>query len=330
MSQARTAFQHHLYEETLLHCQTALQAVHLRPDSEAALRCLMAEALECLARFTEAAQTLAMYEPEQKRNALSPLLQSQVCLRLGSAHGGTTEIPKAVAYAKQALALAMRQNDATTTGRSHLVLGTLYRRLGELWFARDHFTKIIKESLRYTDRSLLAQAYNGLGIASFLAGEFAAARQMFGQAIEALGTTDDPLMRGSVDVNLATIATLQGQMRESVALFESALPQLQRARHPRLIVNAHSNLGYSLLRLGEMNRAEAVLQDSLVQASACEALLIEASTLETLGELHFLQGNFAEAETLLAKSLTLLKEIRAGFNHPDYTRASAATPERIR
>ncbi|MBS1809232.1 MAG: sigma 54-interacting transcriptional regulator [Acidobacteria bacterium] len=315
LSQARTAFLHHSYEETLAHCQTALQATHLRPDSEAILRCLMAEAFECLARFTEAVQTLALYEEDLKREKLSPALQSQVCLRLGSAYGGTTEIPKAVAYAKQALALAIRHNDALAISRSHLVLGTLYRRLGELWFARDHLAKILKEPLRHGDRSLLAQAYNGLGILSFLEGEFAEAKQAFGQAIEALGPIDDPLVRGSVDVNLATIATLQGQMRESVTLFESALPHLQRARNPRLIVNAYSNLGYSLLRLGEMKRAAEVLQNSLVQARVCEAILIEASTLETLGELHFMQGNFSEAEQLLAQSLSHLKEIQAGFNH---------------
>jgi DNA-binding NtrC family response regulator/tetratricopeptide (TPR) repeat protein len=104
-------------------------------------------------------------------------------------------------------------------------------------------------------------------------------------------------------------------MRESVALFERAIPHLEQARNPRLLVNAHSNLGYSLLRLGEMQRAEEVLQCSLVKAKECEAILVEASTLETLGELHFLQGRFDAAEQLLAQSLAILKEIRVGFNH---------------
>lgn len=314
LSQARSAWQSHLYEEVIVHCQTALQAAHLRPDAEATLRCLLAEALESLARFTEAAQTLVAYEQETNQAVLAPALQIQVCLRLGAAYGGTTEIPKAVAFAKQALALAARHHDPLAGARSHLLLGTLYRRLGELWFAQDHFSKVIKETLRHADRSLLAQAYNGLGIVRFLEAEFAEARQTFGQAIETLGNTEDPMVRGSIDVNLATIATLQGQMHESVTLLESALPQLERARNPRLLVNASSNLGYCLFRLGEWPRAEAVLQESLGQARACEALLVEASTLETLGELYYLRGDFAEGERLLTASLTRMKEIRAGFN----------------
>ncbi|HEX4945913.1 MAG TPA: sigma 54-interacting transcriptional regulator, partial [Blastocatellia bacterium] len=86
-------------------------------------------------------------------------------------------------------------------------------------------------------------------------------------------------------------------------------------RNPRLIVNAYSNLGYSLLRFGEMKRAQEVLFDSLHQAQECEALLIEASTLESLGELFYLQGDFASANQYLNRSLTILQEIRAGFNH---------------
>ncbi len=313
-SAARTALQNHLYNEARALCETALQASPLRAEAEVTLRCLLAEALENLACFTEAVQTLTLYEQERKCETMSLESQSQIFLRLSAAYGGTAEIPKAISYAKQALALATRQNDHLTTSKSHIILGTLYRRLGELWFARDHFLTVIKNILRHGNHALLAQAYNGIGIVYFLEGEFDNARTAFHQALEVLGERNDPLMRGSVDVNLATIATLQGQMRASVALYERALPELERAGNPRLIVNAHSNLGYSLLRLGEMTRAAEVLQFALAKAKACEATLVTASTLETLGEWHFLQGQFAEADALLAESLSILKEIHVGFN----------------
>lgn len=313
-SAARTALQNHSFVEARALCEAALLSPHLRAEAEAALRCLLTEALENLTCFTEAIQTLASYEQELKREALPLEWQSQVCLRLGAAYGGTAEIPKAIAYAKQSLALATRQNDHLITSKSHILLGTLYRRLGELGFARDHFSTVIKNILRHGNQALLAQAYNGIGIVYFLEGEFDKARTTFQQAIVALGERPDPLMRGSVDVNLATMASLQGQMRESVALYERALPELERAGNPRLIVNAHSNLGYSLLRLGEMKRAAEVLNFALGKARDCEATLVAASTLETLGEWHFLQGRFVEAETLLSESLSTLKEIQAGFN----------------
>jgi DNA-binding NtrC family response regulator/Flp pilus assembly protein TadD len=313
-SAVRAALQNHLYAEARALCEAALQGTHLRPEAEANLRCLLAESLENLARFSEAVQTLSPYEQERKREALAQELQGQICLRLGAAYGGTADLPKAISYAKQALALATRQNDHLLASKSHIVLGTLYRRLGELWFARDHFSTVIKNILRHGNHALLAQAYNGVGIVHFLEGEFESARSAFYQALEVLGQIDDPLMRGSVDVNLATIASLQGQIRESVALYERALPELERARNPRLIVNAHSNLGYSLLRLGEMQRAAEVLRFALALARECETPLITASTLETLGEWHYLQGQFDEADRLLSESLSLLKELHVGFN----------------
>ena len=313
-SAARSALQNHLYQEACALCEAALQSPHLRAEAEATLRCLWAEALENLACFTEAIQTLSLYEQERKRETLSLEAQSQICLRLGAAYGGTADIPQGISYAKQALALATRQNDHLATSKSHIILGTLYRRLGELGVARDHFLTVIKNILRHGNHTLLAQAYNGIGIVYFLEGEFENARTAFHQALEVLGATNDSLMRGSVDVNLATIAALQGQMRESVALYERALPELERAGNPRLIANAHSNLGYSLLRLGEMKRAAEVLQGALSKARACEATLVTASTLETLGELHFLQGQFVEADILLDESLSILKKIPVGFN----------------
>ena len=314
VSEARIALQHFRYEEALKYCETALAAAHLRPDSTATILCLKAEALESLARFNDAIQALSIYEQEQNREALAPSLQSQVCWRLGSAYGGTAELPKAIAYAKQSLALATRQNEFGAIARSHVLLGTLYRRLGELRFARDHFSHVINDMLRHGDHQLLAQAYNGQGVVCFLAGEFDQARQLFKQGKEALQQLDDPLISGSLDVNLATIDVLQGKIRESVTLFEEAIPQLERVRNPRLVVNAHSNLGYSLLRLGEMQRADETLQHALIQARACEASLIAASTLETMGELRYLQGEFVAGELLLAESLANLRGLRVSFN----------------
>ena len=95
-SAARTALQNQLYEEARTLCEAALQSPSLRAEAEAMLRCLLAEALENLARFTEAIQTLSIYEQERKRESLSLEAQSQICLRLGVAYGGTAEIPKAI------------------------------------------------------------------------------------------------------------------------------------------------------------------------------------------------------------------------------------------
>jgi DNA-binding NtrC family response regulator/tetratricopeptide (TPR) repeat protein len=311
---ARVALQKCQPEEALKHCDRALQDTRLQATEQATVQLVRAEALENLARLTEAVQVLAVYEHADVREALPPELRWEACLRLGSAYGGTKDVPKALNYAKQALTLATQFDDGVATGKAHLLLGNLYRRVGETWFARDHFLHARAQAMRQNDKVLLAQVHNGLGVVAITEGNWAQACTAFDTAREAIGKADEPLLRGSLDINLAAVVALEGNWRASVTLLESALTHLQRAHQPRLIANARTNLGYSLLRLGEMQRAKSVLKTGLAEARACEVLLVEASTLETLGELSFLQGDFTTAVSLLRQALEMMRATRVSFN----------------
>ena len=311
---ARAALRQCQPEEALKHCDKALLDTRLQAIEQATVQLVRAEALENLARLTEAVQVLAPYEQADVREVLPPELRWEVCLRLGSAYGGTKDVPRALNYAKQALTLATQFDDGVATGKAHLLLGNLYRRVGETWFARDHFLHARTLALRQNDKVVLAQAHNGLGVVAITEGNWAQARTAFDTAREVIGQADEPLLRGSLDINLAAVVALEGNWRASVILLESALTHLQRTHQPRLIANARTNLGYSLLRLGEMQRAQAVLKIGLAEARACEVLLVEASTLETLGELSFLQGDFTTAVSLLRQALEMMRATRVSFN----------------
>ena len=314
ISQARLALRRFLYEEAVACCEAALELPRLRPDEEATVRCLLAEANESLAQFTEAVKAVSVYEQAEARARLSAALQSQVCLRLGAAYGGTVEIPQALSYARQALALAEECGDTAAGGACHLLLGHLYRRLGETHFASGHYAEARKLAQRAGNELIQGQALNGIGLVYLTESNQAGARQAFEQARRLLPADAAPLLHGSLNINQAIGPALQGQWRESVELLEQAVPLLERARQPRLIANARSNLGYSLLRLGELQRAEASLVQAQAEAHACEALLVEASTMESRGEIRFIQGDFAAAESLLLESLKILHAIRVGFN----------------
>ncbi|MFN0124721.1 MAG: tetratricopeptide repeat protein, partial [Blastocatellia bacterium] len=314
VSDARVSIRNYQHEDALGYCAAGLAIPRLRPGQKATLLCLRAEVLENLARFTEAIETLSPYEREEKREKISWDQRIQVLLRLASAHGGTPDLPRAISYGKQALAMASEDGDAGSVAACHLALGTLYRRIGETRFAHDHFLQARTKSLGHKDPVSLAQAWNGLGMVSLTEGDWDAGQAAFSHGREALEGVDAPLLQGTLDINLAVLIALQGRLRESVALFEQALAVLVRARHPRLIVSARSNLGCALLRLGELARARQTLEQALVEARGCEALVVAANTLESLGELFCIQGNFAEAETVFGESLQILGEIRIGFN----------------
>jgi hydrogenase-4 transcriptional activator len=318
LHQARLALRQFQYEEAVAHCEAALTIPGIAGDDEATIRCVLAEAWEKLSRFSEAVQAVSGYEESTRREQLSLALQCQVTQRLGAAYGGTREIPKALSWARQALAQAGQYGDAGEIGACRLLLGTLYRRLGEIRFAQEHYAEAHTLALRNGDDLLQAQALNGLGLVGLTESDWHGAQRAFAQAHDLLSDGAAPLLRGSLFINQAIGPQLQGHWRESVALLEQALAPLEEARQPRLLANARSNLGFSLLRLGERKLAQTTLELALTEARACEALLVEASTLESFGELHYLQGDFLTGNSYLQKSWEILQVIRVGFNEAQF------------
>lgn len=293
-------------------CEEAL-ADNLPLTVAAEISCLWAEALEYAACYTKAIQVLSQYENKAELKSLPPVLQCKVAYRLGAAHGGTTDLPKAISQTRFALQLAQQHHSQEVAHQCLILMSVLFRKLGELHLAQTYLEPIIQNAATIAPE-LLAQAYNSLGIIRTLEGKWDEARRAYITAIDAVCDKDAPLLRGSLDVNLAAVVSLQGKMREAKVLLERALPQLMRARNPRLIANARSNLGFNLLRLGKMTQAEATLQAALEEAKSCEIDLIVASTLETLGECHSVQGHFDEAESLIQQSLQMLEQLRVSFN----------------
>ena len=318
LHQACLALRQFQYEVAVAHCEAALTVSHIAEDEEATIRCVLAEAWEKLSRFSEAVAVLCDYEAAEKREQLSLVLQCQVTRQLGSAYGGTKEIPKALSWARQALAQAEQYGDPGERGACRLLLGTLYRRLGEIRFAQEHYAAAHTLALRSSNDLLQAQALNGLGMVCLTESDWNGAQRAFEQGRELLPDGEAPLLRGSLLINQAIGPQLQGRWRESVELLEQAIAPLQEARQSRLLSNARSNLGYSLMRLGELKRAQTAFEQTLTEARACEALLVEASTLESLGELFFVQGDFAEGELYLQKSWEILQAIHVGFNEAQF------------
>jgi hydrogenase-4 transcriptional activator len=318
LHQARLALRQFQYEEAVAHCEAALTIPGSLEDDEATIRCVLAEAWEKLSRFSDAVTAISGYEESSRREQLSLALQCQVTQRLGSAYGGTKEIPKALSWARQALAQAGQYGDPAEIGACRLLLGTLYRRLGEMHFAQEHYTEARTLAMRNGDDLLQVKSLNGLGLVCLTESDWQGAQRAFAQAHEFLPVGEAPLLRGSLFINQAIGPQLQGHWRESVGLLEQAIAPLEEARQPRLLSNARSNLGYSLMRLGEMNSAQIVFEQALTEARACEALLVEASTLESLGELHYVQGDFSVGETYLQKSWDILQAIRVGFNEAQF------------
>ncbi len=292
-------------EKAIACFESALQSPFLNAEQRASVCCLLAEALENLARYSEAIEVMAEYEQSVARADLHPVVLYQVYLRMGSVYAYAGEHPKAISYAKSALALAEERGDLGDIGAAHLILGRIYRAIGETRFARDHFLQALKQH-RITGRAFpLAQSYFGLGNVSVSEGDFANARNYFEQALKLLQEDDSPLLLGNIYLNLAALILLQeqGQASEGIELLSSAVFHFKRANHKRLLARAYNNLGYALLRTGQLHRAREMVGAALSVAREVGDHRTIPMALESLGEIATISGQFAEAEALLQQSI---------------------------
>ena len=306
--QAAEEFRH---DEAVEKFELAAQSVLLNAEQRARVRCAWAESLEYLSRYRDALNVISEYETASIRSQLGAAAQFQVWLRLGSLQGYLGDHPRAISYLKSALALAEKSQTPEDFGACHMVLGRIYRAIGEAQFARDHLRTALRHHRQIGQWAALAQNYFLLGNVYLNEGEMSAARENFEQAIKIIGDRRAPLLLGSIYTSLSNLILLQEhrQATEGVETLEKAIYYLNEAKNDRLLAYAYSNLGFVLTNIGEWERAKQALHYAIEVGDRLENRAVQGTALDTLGELMMLQGNLSEAQRLLERSLYHLQAV---------------------
>jgi hydrogenase-4 transcriptional activator len=306
--QAAEEFRH---DEAVAQFEMAVKSPLLNAEQRARVRCALAESLEYLARYREALAVISEYETASIRAQLTTASQFQVWLRLGSLQGYLGDHPRAISYLKSALALAEKSHQADDLGACHMVLGRIYRAIGEAQFARDHLRTALHHHRQIGQWAALAQNYFLLGNVYLNEGEMNAARENFEQAIKIIGDRRAPLLLGSIYTSLSNLILLQEyrQATEGVETLEKAIFYLNEAKNDRLLAYAYSNFGFVLTNIGEWERAKQALHYAIEVGERMDNRAVQGTALDTLGELFMLQGNLPEAERLLKQSLHHLQAV---------------------
>lgn len=215
------------HDEAVEKFELAVNSVLLNAEQRARVRCALAESLEYLARYRDALGVIAEYETPSIRSQLASSSQFQVWLRLGSLQGYLGDHPRAISYVKSALTLAEKSQNEEELGACHMVLGRIYRGIGEAQFARDHLRVALQHNRKIGQWVPLAQNYFLLGNVYLNEGEMNAARENFEQAIKIIGDRRAPLLLGSIYTSLSNLILLQEyrQATEGVETLEKARRQ---------------------------------------------------------------------------------------------------------
>jgi DNA-binding NtrC family response regulator/tetratricopeptide (TPR) repeat protein len=306
--QAAEEFRH---DEAVAKFELAVKSPLLNSEHRARVRCALAESLEYLSRYREALDVMADYETPAARARLNPADLFQVWLRLGSLQGYVGDHPRAISYLKSALALAEKSQAPEDLGACHMVLGRIYRAIGEAQFARDHLRTALHHHRHIGQWIALAQNYFLLGNVYLNEGEMGAARENFEQAIKIVGERRAPLLLGSIYTSLSNLILLQEhrQATEGVETLEKAIQYLNEAKNDRLLAYAYSNLGFVLTNIGEWERAQEALHYAIEVGERLDNRAVQGTALDTLGELLMLQGRLPEAEHTLERSLYHLQAV---------------------
>ena len=306
----RAAFARYEYEEAGEFFQTALRSRLLNDEQRATLCCLAAEALENLARYREAIEILAEYDKTDTRATLHPVVLGKIYLRLGSAYGYASDRPKAISYARNALALAEERDDISEIGNCHQVLGRIYRAIGENKFARDHFQQALKHHRLTGNKVAIAYAYHGLAMVGINEGNFKSVQECHEQALKLLDDDGPPLLFGHIYVNTAAVMLLEEQgQAQAVELLQRAAQYFERSKNKRLLAAAYTNLGFNLLHLGETPRARQTLEAAISLARDIGERVALGNSLETMGELAMQCGQFAESEQYSREAIAVLQAV---------------------
>jgi predicted ATPase/class 3 adenylate cyclase len=200
----------------------------------------------------------------------------------------------------------------STDGATRLrMAGALWR----FWYVRGHLSEgrgWLEGALarsREADMALRAKSLNGAGVLAMTQGDYAAARSLHEQSLEARTRLGDRSGIASSRNNLGLVAQSQGDYAAARALLEESLALYQDLNDTADVAVVLGNLAINAYDQGDFAQAKSRLEASLTLLRGLQNRLHIAITLHNLGEYTFHLGEYAEASAYFRESLLLRQEL---------------------
>ncbi len=267
---------------------------------------MLAEAYHLQSRWAEADAILQPYEALDVRAALPTPIQQRLCLRLAALRTEQGIFTAAKQFAHTACVLAEMQGDVRGQGAAQQALGKVYRLLGETAFAAEHYEAALQLHRQVGDRVLMARSYFDLSVISGSRSDYPTAQHYLKQALELLCETDDPLLYGYLCGGLGATISLEeaGGIAERVQWFQQAQTTFTSLGQKKYLARTLNNWGFELLKVGQWQEAQQLFEQAITLGKETNDRQTIASVLESLGEIHALQGNYERGQAYLAEALT--------------------------
>lgn len=180
---------------------------------------------------------------------------------------------------------------------------------GQMRALRSFADQYVAEARSSADTTGVLRALNLAGIAAFELGEIDVAEARWDELLGLADGSGDQDMMARAANNLGAVANLRGHSNQAVIFYRSALPLYQRLGQRRGLAQTYHNLGVSQRDLQRYDEATSTFASATQVAEEIPYPPVIAMTLISRAELEVQRSDFAVAEELASRGLTLAREL---------------------
>jgi len=188
-------------------------------------------------------------------------------------------------------------------------LALCHRALGEFDAALDMLGRALESAEQVGLRSTAARALTELGNTRWLRGEYQQALALVGRSNEIAREQDEPFRLNVNHQLLGLIYWELNQPERALRALEEAVEEAQRAGAPLEVASAHNNRGLVYRRQGRYDEALAAFGQALEIDRRLRSTWGQAYDHRNIGITLRLAGRMAEAEPHLERAVALAQEI---------------------
>jgi len=204
-------------------------------------------------------------------------------------------VDAALAWAKEALDAARRQDDQRLTRDALLSVGIAHSRAGDVEAGLTHFRQVLDMFEASGESAGCMSVLNNMGINCKNLGRHADAIAHFEHGLVFATEVGDVAASAVLRSNLGEPLLALGRLDEARRELATALDALASCGYREAEINARVTHGRVLLALGERDAAQAELERALDAAESTGGRNYAARAHHTLAELHKAAGRFEAA-----------------------------------
>lgn len=263
-------------------------------------------AYQFLGRWGDAAAELARVEALAQPTAAERRL---VLFEAGRFLMNRGENRQGLRRLRAALALCQAENDRPLAALINAEFGAFYVNSGRPAVARPYFEEALQTAGALEDAELWLQSKLMLGVVFRRLGDYAAARTHLEDLLAQVDAERQPNMAATGLHHLAWVALNAGEERSAHEHCYACIALYKKAGDLRGLSDAYEQLGLIHLRVGELNAAERWLLESLRGRTGLGNRQGQASSLRHLATLDLVRGRWWGGGVRLGRSVWLYARV---------------------